>query len=79
MSDTLGSTLREIRAERGLTLRQAAERGKNLSPTGLLRIEGGSRDNPRINTLMAIARSLNVTIEIAPDGVSVTDHGDPDE
>lgn len=71
-----GGNLRDIRESRGMSLRDASQRAK-ISATGLLRIERGVRDNPKLDTLMAIADALNVVISITADSVEVTDLGKP--
>jgi transcriptional regulator with XRE-family HTH domain len=71
-----GGNLRDIRAKRGLSLREACEKA-HISATGLLRIERGVRDNPKLDTLMAIAEALNVKIVITHNAAEVIDLGAP--
>jgi transcriptional regulator with XRE-family HTH domain len=54
----LGSNLRDARKRLGLTQEEVAERS-GVHPTEVSRIEAGKRD-PRISTLLRLARALEV-------------------
>lgn len=67
---SLADFVMSVRKRRALSTRQAAKRaavaGHSLSAASFVKIEGGSRDNPNLRTLQAIADALNVEIEIRP-------------
>lgn len=54
-----GQTIKDIRKTKGLTLRQAAQRG-GLSYSFLSLVEQGKRSLPKVETLKKIAKGLNV-------------------
>ena len=67
---TFGELIYSIRARRGLSTRQAARRaesaGHSLSASSFVKIEHGARNNPNLQTLQALADTLDVEIEIRP-------------
>ncbi|HVA61822.1 MAG TPA: helix-turn-helix transcriptional regulator, partial [Mycobacteriales bacterium] len=63
----LGTRVRQLRADRGLTAGRLAEQA-GLSVRGVLYLEHGHRD-PRASTLLAIAAALGVGVgELFDDG-----------
>lgn len=69
----LGEQLRELRLERGLTLKEAARRLEGaLSDAGLSRIETGERQ-PNLTTLEALAQLYDVTIQIGPTFTTISE------
>lgn len=69
---TFGQRVRQVRIERGLSLNKVAELSEGLlSPSGMLRIENDVRTNPKLTTLVGLARSLDSVVTITADGVSV--------
>lgn len=57
----LGSLLRRLREDRGLSQEQAAELAE-LTQEHLSRIETGTRGNVTLTTLVSLARAYNVLI-----------------
>ena len=66
-SQTLGEQLRELRLQRGLTLREVARLVDDLSWQGLSKVERGER-TPSTQTLAAIARALGVSFVVDAGG-----------
>ncbi len=58
---SLGNTIRRLRKKKGLTL-QALARQAGLGFLTLQRLETGRQPNPRLQTLRAIARELDVPL-----------------
>ncbi len=58
---TIGDRLRRLRAERGLTQEQLAERA-GLSVDMIKKLEQGQRQSARLTTLVALADALDVTL-----------------
>lgn len=59
----LAHALRELRAQRGLTLRQVEERtGRQVSNVYLSQLENGRRTDPGPRVLMALARAYDVPV-----------------
>ena len=56
-----GQKIRDMREERGLTRRQVSYQS-GVTEGQLLMIETGRTENPRINTLISIARVLDCEI-----------------
>lgn len=54
--------LGEIRREKGLTQRDLAKRSK-VSYNTIIKIERGGIPNPTIETVLKLAKALNVSIE----------------
>ena len=59
--DTLGTRLKELRRQSGLSLRELA-RQVNVSPSFVSQIENG-KSQPSVATLYAFSRRLNVTVD----------------
>jgi len=77
---TLGAQIRKIRTRRRMTLQGVSDdtidpdTGRpTLTLGGLLRIENETRTNPKLLTLITLARALNIRITIDPDGVLMED------
>lgn len=67
--ERFGAQLREIRVERGLTLRQLEELvGGELTKSAIARIEVGARA-PSSRSLVDLASALNLRVTIDPAGV----------
>ncbi len=66
--DTLGRRARELRAARGLTLRDVSERS-GLSARFLVQVEAGE-GNISVRRLAALARALNTTVSALVDEVN---------
>jgi transcriptional regulator with XRE-family HTH domain len=65
---TFGELIRAIRQRRGLSTRGASRASDHaLSAASFVKLEHGSRDNPSLRTLQALADSLNIEIEIRPN------------
>lgn len=56
-----GSKLREIRKASGKTLRQISFES-NVTESQIIQIETGQTQNPRIDTLLGLAKALNCEI-----------------
>jgi transcriptional regulator with XRE-family HTH domain len=59
--------IKEIRKEQRLSLRKVSERTKQIDPKGkgvttstIQRLESGTRDNPRIETLCMILQAVGI-------------------
>jgi transcriptional regulator with XRE-family HTH domain len=63
----IGKRIRDLREERGLTQREVA-RHAGLTPSGLGFIEHGQTRNPSAETVVAIARALDVPVEDLLEG-----------
>lgn len=69
---TFGERIREIREQRGLSLREAARRGNGaFRHETLLRIELDERQNPSLNTLIGVASAIGIRFVIEPDALYV--------
>jgi transcriptional regulator with XRE-family HTH domain len=55
-------SVRRLRQELGLTLRQLAQIAQVKAPT-VSQIELGQNTNPRVHTVLKLARALNVTVD----------------
>jgi len=58
----IGDNLKKLRAKKGYSLEKVA-RLADLSLNTVIRIESGVNKNPTIETLVKIAKSLDVTVE----------------
>jgi transcriptional regulator with XRE-family HTH domain len=74
-----GGVLRELREERGLTLRDVVEKlngdADTLSPQALSRIELGQRV-PSSRTLVALAKALEVEFHVSSMGIEIVEGSD---
>lgn len=61
--DTLGKRLEQIRAARGLS-RDALAILTNLSFEGIRRIETGIVLHPRFDTIQALAKALDISLDV---------------
>lgn len=66
-----GQKLRAIRALRGMTQAQLAERA-NVSPTAVAEYETGKRDL-RAETIRKLCEALGVTVTYRVDGTEISD------
>ncbi|AEI71141.1 hypothetical protein [EBPR siphovirus 5] len=62
IAKTIGNRLAELRAERGLTLQDVADR-TGLSKTHVWELEAGRTRNPSIDTAVRLARALGVSLD----------------
>jgi transcriptional regulator with XRE-family HTH domain len=63
----LGTTIREARTARGMSLRQVSA-ATGVTPGGLSLIETG-KCSPSVRTLEALAAALRVRFTVTPQGV----------
>jgi transcriptional regulator with XRE-family HTH domain len=66
-SPPVGERLRRLRRAAGLTLRELASRA-GLDLSTVHKLEQGRIDNPRLNTLVALAEALGVTVAALVEG-----------
>src|SRR5262245_55847462 len=66
----LGTELRRIRMQRGQNMSELS-RDSGVSVASILRIEQEADRSPRLETLEALARALDVSIVVDPTGVAV--------
>lgn len=57
----LGEKIRKLRINKGLTQEKLAELA-GVDPKTVIEIEAGKRENPTVNTLDKLAKSLNVSL-----------------
>lgn len=73
MTSTLGSRLKSLREKAGLSAREVDRlavlgNGKHLTPGHSLYIETNDKPNPTMETLTAIARVFDVSLDWLVDG-----------
>ena len=72
---SIGEQLQSTRKGAGLTVsdlsRLTTEAGKTLAPSVIWRIENNTERSPRLSSLQTLAKALDVSIVIDPDGVAV--------
>jgi transcriptional regulator with XRE-family HTH domain len=70
---TLAARLKRLRDAAGLTQQELATRA-GLSMSMISQLEQGLKEDPRLSTLRALARTLNVTLDELAGGT-----GEPEE
>jgi transcriptional regulator with XRE-family HTH domain len=77
-STPLARTLRELRRQRGLTLRQVEERtGREVSNVYLSQLENGRRRDPGPRVLAALARAYDVPVSFLFEQAGYVDAPSP--
>jgi transcriptional regulator with XRE-family HTH domain len=67
-----GDRIREVRLAAGISQHGVARRARPfLCSAALTRIEDGSRPNPTLTTLWALAAALDLRVTITADGIEM--------